>query len=78
MSKKSKNQYKPDYVPPPGEILLETLEERGMSQAELALRMARPGVLNLAVFLRYFFTHKTMIVLKNREAVTALTINIVV
>jgi addiction module HigA family antidote len=30
------NQYKPDYVAPPGETLLELLEERGMSQAELA------------------------------------------
>jgi addiction module HigA family antidote len=37
-----KNEYQPDYVSPPGETLLETLETIGMSQAELAKRMARP------------------------------------
>ena len=36
------NQYHPDYVSPPGETLLETLETIGMSQAELAKRMGRP------------------------------------
>lgn len=36
------NQYLPDYVTPPGETLLETLETIGMSQAELAKRMGRP------------------------------------
>ncbi|MEO8956236.1 MAG: HigA family addiction module antitoxin, partial [Ktedonobacteraceae bacterium] len=30
------NEYHPDYVSPPGETLLETLETIGMSQAELA------------------------------------------
>ena len=29
------NEYHPDYVSPPGETLLETLETIGMSQAEL-------------------------------------------
>lgn len=38
----TQNQYKPDYVSPPGETLLETLETIGMSQAELAKRMGRP------------------------------------
>jgi addiction module HigA family antidote len=36
------NQYNPDYVSPPGETLEEVLEERGMSQVELAERMGRP------------------------------------
>jgi len=36
------NQYMPDYVSPPGETLLEVLEERGMSQAELVERTGRP------------------------------------
>ncbi|MBE9049365.1 HigA family addiction module antidote protein [Nostocales cyanobacterium LEGE 11386] len=37
-----KNQYTPDYISPPGETLLEVLEERGMTQAELAERTGRP------------------------------------
>ena len=32
----------PDWTMPPGEILAESLDERGMSQAELARRMDRP------------------------------------
>lgn len=35
------NQYLPDYVSPPGETLLEKIEELKMSQAELARRMGR-------------------------------------
>ncbi|MDF5726923.1 MAG: HigA family addiction module antitoxin [Rhizonema sp. PD38] len=42
MSNTIQNQYKPDYVSPPGETLEEVLEERGMSQAELAERTGRP------------------------------------
>lgn len=42
MSERIQNQYTPDYVSPPGETLLEKLEELGMSQAELAQRMGRP------------------------------------
>ncbi len=41
MSRSTGNQYKPDYVAPPGEILVEALEERQMSQAGLAERMGR-------------------------------------
>ena len=37
-----KNQYNPDFVSPPGETLLETLEFIGMSQAEFAERTGRP------------------------------------
>jgi HTH-type transcriptional regulator / antitoxin HigA len=42
MSNEFQNQYAPDYVSPPGETLQEILEERGMSQAELAQRTGRP------------------------------------
>ena len=42
MSNVIQNQYTPDYVSPPGETLQEVLEERGMSQAELAERTGRP------------------------------------
>ena len=42
MGSKIQNQYTPDVVSPPGETLLETIEELGMSQAELAQRMGRP------------------------------------
>jgi addiction module HigA family antidote len=36
------NEYRPDKVSPPGETLEEILEERGMTQAELADRTGRP------------------------------------
>jgi HTH-type transcriptional regulator/antitoxin HigA len=42
MNEAIQNQYGPDFVSPPGETLLETLEQRGMSQAELADRTGRP------------------------------------
>jgi len=42
MSKPVQNEYIPDVVSPPGETLLEMIEERGMSQAELAERTGRP------------------------------------
>lgn len=42
MSKVIQNQYTPLHVSPPGETLEEVLEERGMTQAELAERMGRP------------------------------------
>jgi addiction module HigA family antidote len=35
-------EFAPDYASPPGDTLLEALEERGMSQAELAERTGRP------------------------------------
>jgi addiction module HigA family antidote len=38
----ARNQYAPDIVSAPGETLLETLEDLGMSQAELARRIDRP------------------------------------
>lgn len=42
MNNSIQNQYIPDVVSPPGETLLEILEDRGMSQAELAERTGRP------------------------------------
>jgi HTH-type transcriptional regulator/antitoxin HigA len=42
MSSMSKNQFQPDYCVSPGEILLEALEERGLTQSDLAQRTGRP------------------------------------
>ena len=42
MIRKIQNQFNPDYISPPGETLLETLEAIGMSQAELSERIGRP------------------------------------
>lgn len=42
MSNTIQNQYMPDYVSPPGETLLESIEAIGMSQADLAERTGRP------------------------------------
>ncbi|MBD1925140.1 HigA family addiction module antidote protein [Trichocoleus sp. FACHB-90] len=42
MSNAIQNQYTPNYVSPPGETLEEILEEREMTQAELAERTGRP------------------------------------
>jgi len=42
MSNSIHTEYMPDVVSPPGETLLEMLEERGMSQSELAERTGRP------------------------------------
>lgn len=39
---KKENQYKPDFVTPPGDTLSELLEDIGMSQKELSDRMDRP------------------------------------
>lgn len=41
MVNRIQNQYAPDYVSPPGETLLETLETLGMSQADLAERTGK-------------------------------------
>jgi HTH-type transcriptional regulator/antitoxin HigA len=42
MTEISQNQYHPDYVSPPGDTLLETLETIGMPRAEFAQRMDLP------------------------------------
>jgi addiction module HigA family antidote len=41
MSEAVQNEYRPDYVSPPGETLLETIDALGMSQAELAERTGK-------------------------------------
>lgn len=42
MNEQFRNQYIPDAVSPPRETLDEVLQERGMTQAELAERTGRP------------------------------------
>lgn len=42
MTEIEETSYAPSDVSPPGETLREILEERGISEAELALRMGRP------------------------------------
>ncbi len=42
MAINTQNQYMPDFVSPPGETLLETLETIGMTQVDLAERTGRP------------------------------------
>ena len=37
-----REHWQPDWSVPPGDVLLEALEERSMTQAELAGRMGRP------------------------------------
>jgi HTH-type transcriptional regulator / antitoxin HigA len=43
MESKIQNRYNPDQVSSPGDTLLEVLEERGMTQTELAERTGRPN-----------------------------------
>ncbi|MBZ5671377.1 MAG: ImmA/IrrE family metallo-endopeptidase [Acidobacteriia bacterium] len=42
MATKARLEYKPDYAVPPGATLLETIQAKGMPQAELAQRTGRP------------------------------------
>ncbi|GBF80031.1 hypothetical protein AsFPU1_1432 [Aphanothece sacrum FPU1] len=42
MNSVTENSYTHDYVSPPGETIKDILEERGMTQVELAERMGRP------------------------------------
>lgn len=42
MTSGRRNQYEPDVVSPPGATLQDVLDERGMTQSELATRMNRP------------------------------------
>lgn len=42
MASSSTEEWTPDWVVPPGEILLEALDERSMTQSELARRLGRP------------------------------------
>jgi HTH-type transcriptional regulator / antitoxin HigA len=61
----SKNQYLPDYVSPPGETLIELLEDRGMSQADLADRTGRPKkTINEIINGKTAITHDTALQLE--------------
>src|ERR1700733_11480286 len=42
MASESQSSWVPDWAVPPGEILLEAIQDRGMSQSDLARRMGRP------------------------------------
>lgn len=42
MISSNRNEYVPDQVSPPGETLMEVLEDRGLTQSDLADRMGRP------------------------------------
>jgi HTH-type transcriptional regulator / antitoxin HigA len=61
-----------DWGVPPGEVLLEALEERGMSQSELARRMARPTkTINEIVHGKAAITAETAIQLELSLGITA-------
>jgi addiction module HigA family antidote len=42
MTNTIENRYAPDFISTPGETLAEIIEEKNMSQSELAQRMGRP------------------------------------
>jgi HTH-type transcriptional regulator/antitoxin HigA len=59
------NRYQPNVVSPPGETLLDILEERGMSQAELSRRMGRPKkTINEIIQGKAAITHDTSLQLE--------------
>jgi addiction module HigA family antidote len=59
------NQYTPELVSLPGETLLEILEDRGISQAELADRMGRPKkTINEIIKGKAAITHETALQLE--------------
>ena len=67
-----KNQYLPDYVSPPGETLLELLEDRGMSQADLADRTGRPKkTINEIINGKAAITHDTALQLERVLSIPA-------
>lgn len=64
--------WQPDWAVAPGEILLEALEERGMSQSELARRMGRPTkTINEIVNSKAAITPETAIQLELTLGITA-------
>jgi addiction module HigA family antidote len=64
--------WQPDWAVAPGEILLETLDERGMSQSELARRMGRPTkTINEIVNGKAAITPETAIQLELTLGITA-------
>lgn len=72
MRKTIKSQVKPDYAIPPGETLKEWLEESGMNQVELALRMGRPKkTINEIIGGTSAITPETAIQLENVTGISA-------
>ena len=70
MNETRKNQFNPNYAVPPGAVLEEWLEERGMSQTELAGRMNWPiKTINELIKGKTSFTQETAFQL---EAVTGI------
>lgn len=64
--------WRPDWTVAPGEILLEALEERGMSQSELARRMGRPTkTINEIVNAKAAITPETAIQLERTLGIDA-------
>jgi HTH-type transcriptional regulator / antitoxin HigA len=64
--------WRPDWTVAPGEILLEALEERGMSQSELARRMGRPTkTINEIVNAKTAITPETAIQLERTLGIEA-------
>ena len=64
--------WQPDWTVPPGEVLAEALEERGMSQSELARRMDRPvKTINEIVNSKAAITPDTAIQLERAIGVSA-------
>jgi addiction module HigA family antidote len=64
--------WRPDWTVAPGEILLEALEERSMSQSELARRMGRPTkTINEIVNAKAALTPETAIQLERTLGIDA-------
>jgi len=64
--------FTPDYAIPPGETLLETIEELGITQKELALRMGRPlKTINEIIKGKAQLTHETSLELEKVTGVDA-------
>ena len=67
-----KKRYAPDYAVPPGETLEEIIEELGMDQKELALRLGMSAkTVNLIIHGTAQITHETAIGLERVTAVPA-------
>lgn len=72
MNREVQNQYKPDYISPPGDTLQELLDELGMTQVSLAKRMGRPiKTINEIIHGKTQITPETAIQLEKIFSVTA-------
>ena len=64
--------YEPDFVSPPGETLRDILEDRAISQADLAARMGRPKkTINEVIQGKAAITHDTALQLEMALGVPA-------